>query len=243
MTHAFFKAPKIARGSARRAASAIAEWARITYGWIGRSPDYKAAFLATLGANADFYDPYQENAQALVQVQPGARALHQPRHHPSAGRPRPAAERGGRRLRACREGDRCRHRRLRRQGGGDRLGADQLHLRRPSRADPAAGQELRRRLHGPDQRAGREVHLPHLLRDDGDGRWAARSTIRSPRASTRTTPSSSWTRCWSPGRTSSSTATSRRPTTSSRAPASCRASSCTAARGSRSSSTSSPGCC
>ena len=31
---------------------AIAEWARVTYGWIGRSPDYKAAFLATLGANA-----------------------------------------------------------------------------------------------------------------------------------------------------------------------------------------------
>src|SRR4029077_633818 len=25
--------------------------------------DYKASFLATLGANADFYDPYQENAK------------------------------------------------------------------------------------------------------------------------------------------------------------------------------------
>ena len=42
---------------------AIAEWARLTYGWMGRSPDYKAAFLATLGANADFYAPYQENAR------------------------------------------------------------------------------------------------------------------------------------------------------------------------------------
>ena len=42
---------------------AIAEWAKITYGWIGRAPDYKAAFLATLGANADFYDPYQDNAR------------------------------------------------------------------------------------------------------------------------------------------------------------------------------------
>ena len=31
---------------------------------------------------------------ALVQVQPGARAVRQPRHHPSAGRSRPAAERG-----------------------------------------------------------------------------------------------------------------------------------------------------
>ena len=42
---------------------AIAAWARITYGWMGRSPDYKAAFLGTLGANADFYDPYQDNAR------------------------------------------------------------------------------------------------------------------------------------------------------------------------------------
>ena len=61
-THAYFKAPKnlddLLMGQ-----SAIAEWARVTYGWIGRSPDYKASFLATLGANAQFYDPYQENAQ------------------------------------------------------------------------------------------------------------------------------------------------------------------------------------
>ena len=41
---------------------AIAEWAKITYGWMGRSPDYKAAFLATLGANADFYAPFTSNA-------------------------------------------------------------------------------------------------------------------------------------------------------------------------------------
>src|SRR6185369_16463070 len=33
------------------------------YGWIGRSPDYKAAFLATLGANSGFYAPYEENAK------------------------------------------------------------------------------------------------------------------------------------------------------------------------------------
>jgi len=42
---------------------AIAGWARLTYGWMGRSPDYKASFLGTLGANADFYDPFQENAR------------------------------------------------------------------------------------------------------------------------------------------------------------------------------------
>ena len=61
-THAYFKAPKTPEDLlAGRAA--IADWARITYGWLGRSPDYKASFLATLGANTDFYAPYQDNAR------------------------------------------------------------------------------------------------------------------------------------------------------------------------------------
>ena len=62
MTHAFFKAPKTVEDLIA-GRDAIAEWARMTYGWMGRSPDYKAAFLATLGANSDFYDPYQSNAR------------------------------------------------------------------------------------------------------------------------------------------------------------------------------------
>jgi len=50
-------------GVTQEQVDAIAEWARMTYGFMGRSPDYKAAFLGTLGANSDFYDPYQENAK------------------------------------------------------------------------------------------------------------------------------------------------------------------------------------
>lgn len=42
---------------------AIAHWARLAWGWLGRSPDYKASFLGTLGANADFYAPHQESAR------------------------------------------------------------------------------------------------------------------------------------------------------------------------------------
>jgi len=61
-THRYFVAPRAAEDLVA-ARDAIADWARITYGWLGRSPDYKAAFLATLGANADFYAPYQENAR------------------------------------------------------------------------------------------------------------------------------------------------------------------------------------
>jgi 4-hydroxyphenylacetate 3-monooxygenase len=61
-THKFFKATKSAEELVG-ARDAIAEWARVTYGWIGRSPDYKAAFLATLGANSAYYAPYEENAK------------------------------------------------------------------------------------------------------------------------------------------------------------------------------------
>jgi aromatic ring hydroxylase len=62
-THRYFQAPRsLEEQVAGR--DAIAAWARLTYGWLGRSPDYKAAFLGTLGANADFYAPYQDNARS-----------------------------------------------------------------------------------------------------------------------------------------------------------------------------------
>src|SRR6516165_3259866 len=60
-THRFYLPSRTAEELVE-ARDAIAQWARITYGWIGRSPDYKAAFLATLGANSAFYEPYQANA-------------------------------------------------------------------------------------------------------------------------------------------------------------------------------------
>ena len=61
-THKFFRASRNAEELVG-ARDAIAEWARVTYGWMGRSPDYKAAFLATLGANSGFYAPYDDNAK------------------------------------------------------------------------------------------------------------------------------------------------------------------------------------
>ncbi len=62
-THKFFKAARSADELLAQR-DAIAAWARITYGWMGRSPDYKAAFLNTLGANADFYGKFAGNARA-----------------------------------------------------------------------------------------------------------------------------------------------------------------------------------
>lgn len=61
-THKFFKTPRSAEDLVA-AAEAIAEWSRLSYGWMGRSPDYKASFLGTLGANSAFYAPYEENAR------------------------------------------------------------------------------------------------------------------------------------------------------------------------------------
>ncbi len=62
-THRYFKAPK-SWEEQLAARDAIAAWARLTYGWLGRSPDYKASFLATLGANSEFYQPFEANARA-----------------------------------------------------------------------------------------------------------------------------------------------------------------------------------
>ncbi|MBV9691199.1 MAG: hypothetical protein JO202_15985 [Ktedonobacteraceae bacterium] len=60
-THKFFRTSRSAEELVG-ARDAIAEWTRMTYGWMGRTPDYKASFLATLDANAEFYTPYQANA-------------------------------------------------------------------------------------------------------------------------------------------------------------------------------------
>jgi 4-hydroxyphenylacetate 3-monooxygenase len=61
-THRFFATPHSAEDLVADQA-AIAAWARMTYGWMGRSPDYKASFLGTLGANAEFYAPFEANAR------------------------------------------------------------------------------------------------------------------------------------------------------------------------------------
>lgn len=60
-THRFYRAANtVAEQVASR--DAIAEWQKIAWGWMGRSPDYKGCFLGTLGANAAFYESYEENA-------------------------------------------------------------------------------------------------------------------------------------------------------------------------------------
>ena len=43
----------------------------MSYGWMGRSPDYKASLMNTLGANHEFYGKFSDNAQGLVPPRAG----------------------------------------------------------------------------------------------------------------------------------------------------------------------------
>ena len=93
-THKYFRTPRSAEDMVEDR-DAIAEWARMSYGWMGRSPDYKAAFLGTLGANADFYEPYQENAKRWYkESQEKVLFWNHALVHPPVDRDRPIEETG-----------------------------------------------------------------------------------------------------------------------------------------------------
>ncbi|NBF13339.1 4-hydroxyphenylacetate 3-monooxygenase, oxygenase component [Pseudomonas sp. Fl4BN1] len=61
-THKFFRSAR-SPDELRQQRDAIADWSRLTYGWMGRSPDYKAAFGSVLGANPEFYGKFSDNAR------------------------------------------------------------------------------------------------------------------------------------------------------------------------------------
>ncbi|MBM0127159.1 4-hydroxyphenylacetate 3-hydroxylase family protein [Pimelobacter simplex] len=62
VTMPFFKTPT-SSADLLKERDAIARWARMTWGWMGRSPDYKASFLGTLHANKELYAPFEANAE------------------------------------------------------------------------------------------------------------------------------------------------------------------------------------
>jgi 4-hydroxyphenylacetate 3-monooxygenase len=61
-THKFFRVAR-SREDVVAQRDAIAAWARMSYGWMGRSPDYKASLMNTLGANHSFYGKFSDNAK------------------------------------------------------------------------------------------------------------------------------------------------------------------------------------
>ena len=61
-THRFFM-PSYTPEDLLRSREAIAHWARLSYGYMGRTPDYKASFMAALGADPGWYSPFEESAR------------------------------------------------------------------------------------------------------------------------------------------------------------------------------------
>lgn len=61
ITHRFFK-PSESPDDLLAAQDAIELWSRMTYGFMGRTPDYKAAFMSGLEAGADYYGDFRQNA-------------------------------------------------------------------------------------------------------------------------------------------------------------------------------------
>ncbi|MDR7077316.1 4-hydroxyphenylacetate 3-monooxygenase [Neobacillus niacini] len=62
-THKFFKTPTSSQ-DLLEARDAIAEWAKLSYGFMGRTPDYKASFIGNLNALGDYYVGFEDNAKA-----------------------------------------------------------------------------------------------------------------------------------------------------------------------------------
>ncbi|BAQ10970.1 4-hydroxyphenylacetate 3-hydroxylase [Bacillus sp. OxB-1] len=62
-THKFFKTPESAE-DLLGARDAIAEWSKMNFGYMGRTPDYKASFLGHLQGYADYYEGFEDNARA-----------------------------------------------------------------------------------------------------------------------------------------------------------------------------------
>lgn len=60
-THRYFM-PSESGEALLKAREAIAHWSRLTYGFMGRTPDYKAGFTATLRSDPDFYGAFSDNA-------------------------------------------------------------------------------------------------------------------------------------------------------------------------------------
>lgn len=94
-THRFFKVPRSVDDLVA-SRDAIAGWQRLAYGWMGRSPDYKASFLATLGAYSEYYGEYAQNALSWYKL--SQENVHYWNHaivHPPIDRHLPVEEAGG----------------------------------------------------------------------------------------------------------------------------------------------------
>ena len=205
-THKFFKVAH-SREDVIAQRDAIAAWARITYGWIGRSPDYKAAFLNTLGANAEFYGKFADNASAWYKrAQEAVLFLNHALVNPPIDRNKPVEEVKDVYITIQKETDAGIY------VSGAKVVATNSALTHYNFLGQNMGQEITDpsmvvMFIAPMNTPGIKL----ICRPSYEFAAAATGrpgTIRSRRAMTRTTPSSFSTMRSSPGKTSSSTATS-----------------------------------
>lgn len=106
VTHPFFLVPHSADNLVA-AREAIVGWQRLVYGWMGRSPDYKAAFLATLGAMPEYFGDYADNARHwYAHAQETVSYWNHAIVHPPIDRHLPVEETGGVFMHVERETDR-----------------------------------------------------------------------------------------------------------------------------------------
>ncbi|HEY9723304.1 MAG TPA: 4-hydroxyphenylacetate 3-hydroxylase family protein [Oscillatoriaceae cyanobacterium] len=104
-THQFFKPAKSAQ-DLLAAREAIAHWQRLGYGFMGRTPDYKASFMAGLAVNADYYGPYAANAMRWYKAfTEKALYLNHVIINPPLNRAKPIHEMGDEFIHAVRETD------------------------------------------------------------------------------------------------------------------------------------------
>lgn len=91
-THRYFT-PSHSAEELLAARNAISYWAKLSYGFMGRTPDYKAGFTATLYTNPEIYQPFEKNA--LRWYEHTSRKVLYLNHvlvNPPVGRSRPVSE-------------------------------------------------------------------------------------------------------------------------------------------------------
>ena len=62
LTHPFFRIART-HDDLRAGRDTIAAWQRLGFGFLGRTPDYKAALLTALGSNPEYFGEYADNAR------------------------------------------------------------------------------------------------------------------------------------------------------------------------------------
>ena len=169
-THRFFM-PSYSAEELLVAREAIAAWARLSYGFMGRTPDYKASFMATLGAAPEFYAPFEASAEAWYRsYAEHALFLNHVLINPPIDRNREVHEVEDVYVHVVKERDDGMVV-SRREDARDRLGADACHVRRAEQRRPARegeGRGLRARVHRADGHARQDTDLAAIVRAQRD---------------------------------------------------------------------------